>query len=62
MIPDHVHEFMKKTRLLNCLGLRFPEKIGGNLAGVHYIRDVADADFLVSSLVTLLPLILSVTI
>ncbi|KAF7828229.1 monodehydroascorbate reductase, chloroplastic/mitochondrial [Senna tora] len=29
---------------------RFPEKIGGNLPGVHYIRDVADADSLVSSL------------
>ena len=30
---------------------RFPEKIGGNLAGVHYIRDVADADALIQSLV-----------
>lgn len=30
---------------------RFPEKIGGDLPGVHYIRDVADADNLVSSLV-----------
>jgi hypothetical protein len=30
---------------------RLPEKIGGNLPGVHYIRDVADADSLVSSLV-----------
>ncbi|KAJ3690570.1 hypothetical protein LUZ61_019734 [Rhynchospora tenuis] len=29
---------------------RFPEKIGGNLPGVHYIRDVADADYLISSL------------
>ncbi|KAG2677186.1 hypothetical protein I3760_12G087100 [Carya illinoinensis] len=29
---------------------RFPEKIGGNLPGVHYIRDVADADSLISSL------------
>ncbi|PQM41828.1 monodehydroascorbate reductase 5 mitochondrial [Prunus yedoensis var. nudiflora] len=27
-----------------------PEKIGGNLPGVHYIRDVADADALISSL------------
>jgi hypothetical protein len=26
-------------------------KIGGNLPGVHYVRDVADADSLVSSLV-----------
>lgn len=32
---------------------RFPEKIGGNLPGVHYIRDVADADSLISSLVIL---------
>lgn len=30
---------------------RFPDKIGGNLPGVHYIRDVADADSLISSLV-----------
>ena len=30
---------------------RLPEKIGGNLPGVHYIRDVSDADSLVSSLV-----------
>ena len=30
---------------------RLPEKIGGKLPGVHYIRDVADADSLVSSLV-----------
>ncbi|XP_077245471.1 monodehydroascorbate reductase 6 isoform X2 [Tasmannia lanceolata] len=29
---------------------KFPEKIGGNLPGVHYIRDVADADSLISSL------------
>ncbi|QHO58053.1 Monodehydroascorbate reductase 5 [Arachis hypogaea] len=29
---------------------RFPEKIGGNLPGVHYIREVADADALISSL------------
>ncbi|KAI4310346.1 hypothetical protein MLD38_035330 [Melastoma candidum] len=28
---------------------RFPEKIGGDLPGVHYIRDVADADSLISS-------------
>ncbi|KAL3498898.1 hypothetical protein ACH5RR_041630 [Cinchona calisaya] len=33
-----------------CTASRFPEKIGGNLSGVHYIRDVADADSLVSSL------------
>ncbi|OAY78813.1 Monodehydroascorbate reductase, chloroplastic [Ananas comosus] len=33
-----------------CEAARFPEKIGGNLPGVHYIRDVADADSLVSSL------------
>ncbi|XP_050123006.1 monodehydroascorbate reductase, chloroplastic/mitochondrial isoform X2 [Malus sylvestris] len=33
-----------------CTASRFPEKIGGNLPGVHYIRDVADADALVSSL------------
>ncbi|KAI9108367.1 hypothetical protein K1719_020558 [Acacia pycnantha] len=32
-----------------CTASRFPEKIGGNLPGVHYIRDVADADSLVSS-------------
>lgn len=33
------------------LPFRLPAKIGGNLPGVHYIRDVADADSLVSSLV-----------
>lgn len=33
-----------------CTASRFPEKIGGNLPGVHYIRDVADADSLVESL------------
>ncbi|KAE8055397.1 hypothetical protein FH972_012237 [Carpinus fangiana] len=33
-----------------CTASRFPEKIGGNLPGVHYIRDVADANLLVSSL------------
>lgn len=33
-----------------CAAVRFPEKIGGDLPGVHYIRDVADADSLVSSL------------
>ncbi|XP_062146362.1 monodehydroascorbate reductase, chloroplastic/mitochondrial [Alnus glutinosa] len=33
-----------------CTASRFPEKIGGNLPGVHYVRDVADADLLVSSL------------
>ncbi|KAL0408139.1 UNVERIFIED_CONTAM: Monodehydroascorbate reductase, chloroplastic/mitochondrial [Sesamum radiatum] len=31
-------------------GIRFPDKIGGNLPGVHYIRDVADANSLISSL------------
>nr|ACF22775.1 monodehydroascorbate reductase [Brachypodium distachyon] len=34
-----------------CAAARLPEKIGGNLPGVHYIRDVADADSLVSSLI-----------
>ncbi|XP_050266538.1 monodehydroascorbate reductase, chloroplastic/mitochondrial [Quercus robur] len=33
-----------------CTASRFPDKIGGNLSGVHYIRDVADADSLISSL------------
>lgn len=33
-----------------CTASRFPEKIGGNLPGVHYIRDVTDADSLISSL------------
>lgn len=33
-----------------CTASRFPDKIGGNLPGVHYVRDVADADALVSSL------------
>ncbi|XP_072978098.1 monodehydroascorbate reductase 5, chlorplastic [Typha angustifolia] len=33
-----------------CEAVRFPEKIGGSLPGVHYIRNVADADSLVSSL------------
>ena len=33
------------------LCFRFPDKIGGNLGGVHYIRDVADANSLISSLV-----------
>ncbi|XP_057478446.1 LOW QUALITY PROTEIN: monodehydroascorbate reductase, chloroplastic/mitochondrial-like [Actinidia eriantha] len=33
-----------------CTASRFPDKIGGNLPGVHYIRDVADADLLISSL------------
>ncbi|KAJ4955540.1 hypothetical protein NE237_012323 [Protea cynaroides] len=33
-----------------CTAVRFPEKIGGNLSGVHYIRDVADADSLIQSL------------
>ncbi|AQK41658.1 Monodehydroascorbate reductase 5 mitochondrial [Zea mays] len=33
-----------------CEASRLPEKIGGKLPGVHYIRDVADADALVSSL------------
>ncbi|KAJ4712011.1 Monodehydroascorbate reductase [Melia azedarach] len=33
-----------------CTASRFPDKIGGNLPGVHYIRDVADADALILSL------------
>ncbi|KAL0297591.1 UNVERIFIED_CONTAM: Monodehydroascorbate reductase, chloroplastic/mitochondrial [Sesamum radiatum] len=33
-----------------CTASRFPDKIGGNLLGVHYIRDVADANSLISSL------------
>ncbi|KAK4559305.1 hypothetical protein RGQ29_008503 [Quercus rubra] len=33
-----------------CTASRFPDKIGGNLPGVHYVRDVADADSLISSL------------
>ncbi|KAH7668936.1 Monodehydroascorbate reductase (NADH) protein [Dioscorea alata] len=33
-----------------CSATRLPEKSGGNLPGVHYIRDVSDADSLVSSL------------
>ncbi|XP_038875980.1 monodehydroascorbate reductase, chloroplastic/mitochondrial isoform X2 [Benincasa hispida] len=33
-----------------CTASRFPDKIGGGLPGVHYIRDVADADSLISSL------------
>ncbi|XP_043710112.1 monodehydroascorbate reductase, chloroplastic/mitochondrial-like isoform X2 [Telopea speciosissima] len=33
-----------------CTAVRFPEKIGGNLSGIHYIRDVADADSLIASL------------
>ncbi|XP_059640428.1 monodehydroascorbate reductase, chloroplastic/mitochondrial isoform X2 [Cornus florida] len=34
-----------------CTASRFPEQIGGNLPGVHYIRDVADANSLISSLI-----------
>ncbi|WVZ25081.1 hypothetical protein V8G54_003625 [Vigna mungo] len=33
-----------------CTASRFPEKIGGNLPSVHYIRNVADADALILSL------------
>lgn len=33
-----------------CSASRLPDKIGGSLPGVHYIRDVADADLLVSSM------------
>ncbi|KAL8503439.1 hypothetical protein ACS0TY_022255 [Phlomoides rotata] len=33
-----------------CTASRFPDSIGGNLPGVHYIRDVADANSLISSL------------
>lgn len=40
-----------KLHYLFSLVLRFPDKIGGGLPGVHYIRDVADADSLISSLV-----------
>lgn len=32
-----------------CTASRLPEKIGGSLPGVHYIRDVADANSLISS-------------
>lgn len=44
---------LKQTDFLDYSFFRLPEKIGGNLPGVHYIRDVADADALVSSLVSL---------
>lgn len=40
-----------KLHYLYSLVLRFPDRIGGGLPGVHYIRDVADADSLISSLV-----------
>jgi hypothetical protein len=33
---------------------RLPESIGGSLPGVHYIREVADADALVTTLVKFL--------
>lgn len=33
-----------------CEASRFPEKLGGNLPGVYYIRNVLDADLLVSAL------------
>ncbi|KAG6543879.1 hypothetical protein Mapa_014719 [Marchantia paleacea] len=33
-----------------CTASRLPEKIGGSLHGVHYIRDVEDADQLVTAL------------
>ncbi|XP_022970035.1 monodehydroascorbate reductase, chloroplastic/mitochondrial [Cucurbita maxima] len=33
-----------------CTASRFPDRIGGGLPGVHYVRDVADADSLISSL------------
>ncbi|KAK6137363.1 hypothetical protein DH2020_028876 [Rehmannia glutinosa] len=33
-----------------CTASRFPDKIGGHLPGVHYVRDVADANSLISSL------------
>eukprot|EP00249_Psilotum_nudum_P010166 c22376_g1_i1 orf=577-2049(-) len=33
-----------------CTAARLPESIGGDLLGVHYIRDVADADSLIASL------------
>eukprot|EP01018_Ginkgo_biloba_P018465 Gb_25157 [translate_table: standard] len=34
-----------------CTAARLPASIGGSLPGVYYIRDIADADLLVSSLV-----------
>lgn len=52
-----VAEVLQLSTLLACsfeaLGceLRFPDSIGGSLPGVHYIRNVADADSLVSALV-----------
>ncbi|VFQ68700.1 unnamed protein product [Cuscuta campestris] len=33
-----------------CTSSSLPEKVGGHLPGVHYIRDVADANSLISSL------------
>ncbi|KAA8522449.1 hypothetical protein F0562_013190 [Nyssa sinensis] len=43
-------EMLYEDPVTGCTASRFPEKIGGNLPGVHYIRDVADADSLISSL------------
>lgn len=47
----HINGSSKGAFLTFFFFSRFPEKIGGNIPGVHYIRDVADADLLVSSLV-----------
>lgn len=42
---------LNEMKYLLLPGFRFPDKIGGNLSGVHYVRDVADANSLISSLV-----------
>ncbi|GMH28858.1 hypothetical protein Nepgr_030701 [Nepenthes gracilis] len=52
-LMTHSGKLLKYGSLIiatGCTASRFPEKIGGNLPGVHYIRDVADADLLISSL------------
>ncbi|OWM85289.1 hypothetical protein CDL15_Pgr028076 [Punica granatum] len=52
-LTTHSGKLLKYGSLIiatGCTASRFPEKIGGNLPGVHYIRDVADADSLISSL------------
>lgn len=46
------YENPKHICFLDCQVNRFPDKIGGNMPGVHYIRDVADADGLIASLVS----------
>lgn len=46
-------KFLKYGTLIiatGCTASSLPEKIGGDLPGVHYIRDVADANSLMSSL------------